>query len=182
MTGDERYDTRVALLARRSLTRIAILAIALTGALILAPAGPLAAAAPAPSTASSAARAGLTHPTTVLYLDADTGAVLRTEIRRAPVPGPGTRPDSAVPAIHRVSGCTDPNTFWVVRNGPPLVCFADAGDISVAIFSVFEVDSGNNSGNFSWLSSSGRSFTQSLAKWSSAVFGVRVTVTHIHIN
>jgi hypothetical protein len=179
MTGDERYDTRVALLARRSLMLVAILVITLTGALLLAPAGPLAAAAPAPSAAGPA---GPTHPTTVLYLDAATGAVVRTEVRQVPLPAAGARPGAALPAIHRVSGCTDPNSFWVVRNGPPLVCFADAGDISVAIFGVFEVDSGNNSGSFTWVSSSGRSFSQPLAKWTSAVFGVRVTVTRIHIN
>jgi hypothetical protein len=32
------------------------------------------------------------------------------------------------------------------------------------------------------VNAAGRSFTQSLSKWTSVVFGVRVKVTHIHIN
>jgi hypothetical protein len=179
MTGDERYDTRVALLARRTWKRAAVVAAALTGALVVAPAGPLAAAAPAPSTHSSSAA---THPVTVLYLDPATGQVTRTEVRQAAVPtSAATAPATQSPAIGRVVGCTDPNSYWVVRNNPPLVCFANAGDINVSILSVYEVDAGNNVGNFTW-SLNGHSFNQPLGRWTSIVFAVRVTVTHIHIN
>jgi hypothetical protein len=182
MTGDERYDTRVALLARRSLPRVAILAATLTGALFLTPAGPLAAAAPAPSTHGPAAA---THPVTVRYLDPATGQVTRTEVRQTPVPAHGATevrsPGALAPDISRVLNCADPNSFWVISNGPPLVCFGNAGDISVAIFAVFEVDAGNNVGNFTW-ARNGRSFSQPLGRWTSIVFTNRVEVTHIHIN
>jgi Beta/Gamma crystallin len=187
MTGDERYDTCVALLARRTLRLVALVAATLTGALLLAPVGPLAVAAPASSTNPSAGTsdgtaAPRTHKVTVLYLDAATGAVVRTATRVVPTPAQASATGVVSPAIGRVSNCTDPNTFWVVRNGPPLVCFANAGDVNVAIFGVFEVDAGNNVGSFTWHSSGGSNITTPLARWTSAAFSTRVTVTHIHIN
>lgn len=59
------------------------------------------------------------------------------------------RAASVNPDINRVYGCTAPNDFWDVWNYPPLVCFANAGTISVSIYDVYEVDSGNNTGWFS---------------------------------
>jgi len=130
---------------------------------------------------------------TLLWIDSSTGKVTRTWsgspaeaaiLRGSSVPqGPGAEqnPGVALPEIRRISGCTDPNSYWDVRNSPPLVCFADAGDINVTILAVYEVDSGNNAGNFNY-TSGGHSFTQSLSKWTSALFSSKVTVTHIHIS
>lgn len=58
---------------------------------------------------------------------------------------------SIAPDINRVDGCSDPNDFWDVRNYPPLICFANAGDAtSLNIYQVYEVDSGNNTGYFKY--------------------------------
>src|SRR5205823_13548199 len=118
-------------------------------------------------------------------IDPATGAAVRTwtgrperaaAIRAAVIPpaaaatagtstGTGTTGLATVlPAIRRVT-CSDPNPYWDVRNYPPLVCFADAGDISVAIYSVYEVDSGNNTGSFTWCYN--RCYVQSMSRWTS---------------
>jgi hypothetical protein len=131
---------------------------------------------------------------TLQWLDAASGTVTRTwtgtpeeaeDIRRTQVPPPdpggaGEDGGAVLPQLRRVH-CTDPNPYWVVRNYPPLVCFADAGDADVAIYRVYEVDSGNNSGYFTWWYN-GHGYNQPLGRWTSAIFSVRVTVTHIHIN
>lgn len=52
------------------------------------------------------------------------------------------------PDINRVFGCTDPNSFWDLRNYPPLVCFANNGVININVYQVYEIDTGNNAGNF----------------------------------
>ncbi len=150
--------------------------------------------------ATTAGQASATTPksVTLLWIDAATGTVTQTwtgsseqaaAIRAAATPpaatppagtGAGTGGGTVQTYLRRIS-CTDPNPYWVVRNYPPLVCFADAGDANVLIYSVYEVDSGNNVGYFNW-SYNGYGHQQWLNRWTSAIFSVRVTVTHIHIN
>jgi hypothetical protein len=146
------------------------------------------------SPASRPTPAATARAAAVEWIDANTGAVTRTwtgspeqaaAIRQRVVAPPGTaagRNDSGTvqPLLRRVS-CTDPNPYWDVRNYPPLLCFADAGDLNVAIYSVYEVDAGNNTGSFTWwYNGSGHVLT--LSRWTSAIFSVRVFVSHIHIN
>jgi hypothetical protein len=59
------------------------------------------------------------------------------------------QPAKISPLINRVDGCTLPNGYFVLRN-EGLVCFANNGAIMVGIHSVYEIDSGGNSGVFSW--------------------------------
>ena len=176
----------------------------------LAAAAALTVAAPPAATAGPAPRVGTpTDVVTLKWIDAGTGTVTRTwtgpavaatAIRRAVVPPPdtvagtGTDTDAGsdagvaggaqlgpvLPLTRRLS-CSDPNPYWDVRNYPPLLCFADAGDINVAIYSVYEVDSGNNSGSVTWWYNS-RGFVQPLGRWTSVFFSARVFVSHIHIN
>jgi hypothetical protein len=48
------------------------------------------------------------------------------------------------PNINRVDSCILPNSFFNFFNNGPLVCFANSGTQNVAIYSVYEVDSGAN--------------------------------------
>lgn len=48
------------------------------------------------------------------------------------------------PNINRVDDCILPNSFFNFFNNGPLVCFANSGTQNVAIYSVYEVDSGAN--------------------------------------
>jgi hypothetical protein len=52
---------------------------------------------------------------------------------------------SVVPNIDRIYNCTLPNSFFTLRN-EGLVCFADAGETSISVYDVYEVNSGNNHG------------------------------------
>lgn len=79
-------------------------------------------------------------------------------------------PDVVTPDINRVNGCTDPNSYWVVRNYPPLVCFAYAGSISVAIYSVYQVNTGNNAGWFEYYYGGYYYDTPNLAKYATVNF------------
>jgi hypothetical protein len=131
------------------------------------------------------------HLATVRWVDPRTGRLVRswtgparlaTPTRRTsdlPSAQPGTEME---PSIHR-RHCTDPNQYWVVRNYPPLVCFANPGDIDVQIYLVYEVDSGDNTGWFRWLNEAGRELTTTIdSRWTSVMFTERVSVTHVHIN
>jgi hypothetical protein len=132
--------------------------------------------------------------TTLEWIDANTGAVTRTwtgspeqaaAIRRGAAAPAGTRAGrnnagTVQPDLRRLS-CTDPNPYWDIRNYPPLLCFADAGDLNVAIYSVYEVDSGNNTGSVTWWYN-GYGHLLKLGRWTSAIFSARVFVSHIHIN
>lgn len=53
------------------------------------------------------------------------------------------------PLINRVDPCSLPNDFLDFFN-EGLVCFANDGEQSVGIYSVYEVDSGNNTAQFNW--------------------------------
>jgi hypothetical protein len=141
---------------------------------------------PTPATTPTAA--------TLEWIDADTGAITRTWTG-SPEQAAAIRPGVVAPAwtgaarrkagpvqpdLRRLS-CTDPNPYWDIRNYPPLLCFADAGDLNVAIYSVYEVDSGNNIGSVTWWYN-GYGHVLQLGRWTSAIFSVRVFVSHIHIN
>jgi hypothetical protein len=150
---------------------------------------PNATATPAPRSAAAPQQVA-----TLEWIDGATGTVTRTwtgspeqaaAIRQGVVAPPDTGAGhndlgTVQPALRRVS-CTDPNPYWDIRNYPPLLCFADAGDANVAIYSVYEVDSGNNIGNVTWWYNS-HGHILSLGRWTSAIFSVRVFVSHIHIN
>lgn len=91
-------------------------------------------------------------------------------------------PDVVTPDINRVNGCTDPNSYWDVRNYPPLVCFANAGSISVAIYSVYQVNTGNNAGWFEYYYGGYYYDTPNLGKWNTVNFtNFRPEVTFIQI-
>jgi hypothetical protein len=55
-------------------------------------------------------------------------------------------------STNRVDGCLWPNSYFVAWNDGPLVCFANPGSLNVAIYNIYRVDTGNNTGNFiySW--------------------------------
>jgi hypothetical protein len=169
---------------------VSVLSVAIA-AVAAVPAGAAPAGRPAPAAAP--------RQVTLTWINPASGRVVRTwtgspaaaaTIRARQVPPPAAPPANppadppglsvAAAAIHRVT-CSDPNSYWDVRNYPPLVCFANAGDVSVAIYSVYEVDSGNNTGTFTWCYNGG-CHAQSLGRWTSAFFSPRVFVSHIHIN
>lgn len=52
--------------------------------------------------------------------------------------------EGMTPNINRVDSCLLPNSFFNFFNNGPLVCFANSGTLNVAIYSVYEVDSGAN--------------------------------------
>ena len=56
------------------------------------------------------------------------------------------------PQTNRVDDCVWPNSYFVAWNDGPLVCFANPGSQNVAIYNVYRVDTGNNTGKFiySW--------------------------------
>lgn len=67
---------------------------------------------------------------------------------------PSAETTTVTPFINRTSDldCISPNPFWKFWDGVTGwalgVCFANAGDISLNIAGVIEVDTGNNQGNF----------------------------------
>jgi hypothetical protein len=135
-------------------------------------------AASAAPAAAHPARAGVT-----VSLDARTGQlVLPPGMHRVAATGQQDDLGGAQPAISRVNGCTDPNSYWDVRNYPPLVCFAYAGSISVAIYSVYEVDTGNNAGHFNFYYNGSYYDSGYLPKWYPVYFtNFRPEVTFIQI-
>ncbi|MFD7643925.1 beta/gamma crystallin domain-containing protein [Kitasatospora sp. NPDC059795] len=77
----------------------------------------------------------------------------------AAVLGLGVATAGPAAAIYRVdtSTCNAHDDFFTLWNYPPKVCFAENGAVNVAIYEVYRVDSGNNSGYFSG-SASGSTF------------------------
>lgn len=156
---------------------------------------PRATANPATAPSVTADTAAAPQSVTLLWIDAATGTVTNSwtgspeegaALRNASYPSSGTTDQTSQqsgtisPLIHRVYGCSDPTSYWVVRNYPPLVCFAYAGGISVYITSVYEVDSGNNVGYFRYVYG-GVTRQVSLSRWTSAIFYNRVTVNYVRI-
>lgn len=140
-------------------------------------------------TMSNQAAVAASHTETIQWIDAATGRLTRTWTRPAasasvtrhsPARPPST--DGTGRSIYRLD-CSDPNPYWDVRNYPPLVCFANSGDLDVQIYHAYEVDSGNNTGWFRWLDTNGNEVTTTISdRWVTVIFSFRVTVTHIHIN
>ncbi|PZW21094.1 beta/gamma crystallin [Thermosporothrix hazakensis] len=54
------------------------------------------------------------------------------------------------PYTNRVYNCVYPNEYLVFFNAGPLVCFANNGELDVHLYNVYQVDSGNNSGEFNF--------------------------------
>ncbi|MEV7777761.1 beta/gamma crystallin domain-containing protein [Kitasatospora sp. NPDC088351] len=67
------------------------------------------------------------------------------------------------------------------RSGDPKVCFAGDGAPAVTIYDVYTVDSGNNSGKFTYLTQSGAGYTSTTPSWYSWTFSPRVQLTGINI-
>lgn len=149
-----------------------LLALAILGAL-----SAVALVAP-PATASTPA----TQRWSVHYHDSS-GSLVRTwhgsqvEAERliaAAQPAPSSAPVGRIAAIQRVS-CHLPTTYWVFRSsGSRLTCFRYSGAVHVTIGSVYEVDSGNNSGRYI---EGGRSHW--LDPYTTDLWSSRITVTYI---
>jgi hypothetical protein len=130
---------------------------------------------------------------TLLWIDAATGTVTNSwsgtqaeadTLTPTPESTSGTltelsRTGTVSPSIVKKS-CTLPNSYFNVR-ASTLNCYAYAGEVATYITYTYQVDSGNNVGWFKYLYG-GVSRQISLARWTSAVFYSRVTVTRIHIN
>lgn len=84
-----------------------------------------------------------------------------------------------IPHINRVLNCPQPNDFFDLYN-QGVVCFANAGSVSIRVYSVYEIDSGNNSGAYDFNTGNG-SLTRSIAYFTTDYFVQVVTVTHITI-
>ncbi|GAA1404887.1 hypothetical protein GCM10009639_51250 [Kitasatospora putterlickiae] len=87
-------------------------------------------------------------------------------------------------AIYRVdtATCNSRSDFFTLWNYPPKVCFAENGSTSVAIYDVYEVDSGNNESYFNWYSSAtGQNYTSHLYNGGWQAFNPKVKVTYINI-
>jgi hypothetical protein len=59
------------------------------------------------------------------------------------------------------------------------LCFANAGDLDVAVYDVDHLESGNNAGWVRYIAYNGRTYQQSFGKFNSIHIGGEVT--HIHI-
>ena len=148
------------------------------------------AAAPSTTTDSTAT----SQSVTLQWIDAETGTVTSSwtgsqeeaaTLTTAPPDSSGTltllgqKSGTVSTSTVRKSGCSLPNSYWNVR-ASSLWCYAYAGDTSTWITYTYQVDAGNNTGWFKYLY--GGVYHQiSLAKWTSAIFYSKVTVSHIHI-
>jgi hypothetical protein len=72
---------------------------------------------------------------------------------------------------------TDYRELWKL-SGEEL-CFANAGDLDVAVYDVDHLESGNNAGWVRYIAYNGTTYTKSFAKFNSTTIGGEVT--HIHI-
>jgi len=138
--------------------------------------------------------------TTVVTIDSTTGQVVTSwtgpesenaaqvaaQRSAAGVPAPtssGTPGGGGfIPLISRHSPCTADTGYFEVWNGPPLVCFANSGAMSVTLYSVYEVDTGNNVGGVHYTCGSGTCNTGYFPKWSTIVFNTPFpTVNYVYI-
>jgi hypothetical protein len=184
---------RIALTARVALP---VLAAAVVGTAIAAV--PHATAHPAAAPSATTDAASSPQSVTLLWIDPATGTVTTSwsgTPEQAAVLYPDTLYDPSsggtleTGQTSQKSGtisplivqrtCSLPNSYFDVR-ASSLHCYAYAGDINTYITYTYEVDAGNNVAYFKYLY--GGVYHQiSLARWTSAVFSSRVTVTHIHI-
>ena len=136
--------------------------------------------------------------TTVATVDVATGKVISTwtgpqsqkaqavQSQRsaigAPTPVTVTSPSRGVtPLISRHSPCTANTGYFELWNSG-LVCFANAGGTSVAIYSVYEVDTGNNVGGVYWQCGGTTCDSGYWPKWSTILFNAPyATITFVYI-
>jgi Beta/Gamma crystallin len=87
----------------------------------------------------------------------------------------GAHPELLAPDINRVSdtACRDRSDFWKLWNNTTIaggVCFANNGTVRINVYNVYQIDTGNNTGNFAAGSvhfpGSGRQY----CAWDSLVF------------
>ncbi|MFD7555481.1 beta/gamma crystallin domain-containing protein [Streptomyces sp. NPDC059835] len=86
-------------------------------------------------------------------------------------------------AISRVdtATCNSRSDFFTLWNYPPKVCFANNGSVNVAIYDVYQVDTGNNSGSFVWKSTNGSTYRTYYSSWKAIGFSPKVRVDSISI-
>lgn len=84
-------------------------------------------------------------------------------------------------SISRQSPCTAGTGYFEVYNYPPLVCFANAGQINVYIDQVYKVNSGNNTGAVGYKSFGVNYVTRIGAKYRTVFFN-DVLVTTVRID
>lgn len=84
------------------------------------------------------------------------------------------------PYINRVNGCYLPNDFFDLYN-QGLVCFANSGTVLILVYSVYEVDSGHNHGNFGYNTCCASVPSKSIGYQTTDYFNPTITVTRIQI-
>ncbi|GAA4004044.1 hypothetical protein GCM10022247_26270 [Allokutzneria multivorans] len=97
----------------------------------------------------------------------------------------------AAPASERAAGtaansiqsvrCGDPAFLTIMRYDGPLHCFAYAGTMSVALYDVFAIDTGNNSVRITYKTIQGRVLEARFGKWTRNDLDSLVAVTEIQI-
>lgn len=167
------------------------LAVAVIGTAIVVP---RATAHPAAAPSATTDATATSQSVTLLYIDAATGTVTSTwtgnqdeaaTLTTAPPDSSGTltqlsqQSGKISTSTVQKTGCTLPNGYWNVR-ASSLYCYAYAGSVSTWISYTYQVDAGNNNGWFKYVYG-GIYHSISLAKWTSAVFYSKVTVTYIRI-
>ncbi len=134
--------------------------------------------------------------TTVATIDVATGKVIskwtgpasqnaqavQAQRKAIGAPTPVTAPPHGVtPLISRHSPCTANTGYFELWNSG-LVCFANSGGTSVTIYSVYEVDTGNNRGGVYWQCGSGTCDSGYWPKWSTVLFNAPYpTITFVYI-
>jgi len=100
----------------------------------------------------------------------------------ATTPAPAKPSGGVTALISRHSPCTAGTGYFEVWNAPPLVCFANSGATSVTLFSVYEVDTGNNIGGVHWICGGSSCNTGYFPKWSTIIFNTPYpTVNYVYI-
>jgi len=135
---------------------------------------------------------------TVATLDPATGAVLavwagpqsqrdsaiasqKAKFSLGATAAPAPAPDGPVASIVRHSPCTANTGYFEVWNYPPLVCYANAGAINTAIYSVYGFYTGNNVGGVHW-TCGGTCDSGYWGKWSTVLFASPYPeVTYVYI-
>lgn len=84
------------------------------------------------------------------------------------------------PNINRVYGCSLPNDFFDLYN-QGLLCFANSGGTSVLVYSVYEIDSGHNHGDFGFNTCCASVPSRSIGYQTTDYFNPTIMVTRIHI-
>jgi hypothetical protein len=144
-----------------------------------------------PSSTAVADQPTQTAPTsdelaTVATLDSATGKILavwsgpqsgrdqaiasqKAQFKLGATAAPKAAPDGPVASIVRHSPCTANTGYFEVWNYPPLVCYANSGSTSAAIFSVYGFYTGNNVGGV-YYTCGGTCNTGYWGKWATVLF------------